>query len=125
MGTFTCCWWRVYWYTLENYLALFREGDGLPWWLSGKDSTCNTGEVGSIPGLGRSPEGGHLPSINPLQYSYLENPMDRGTWRATVHGDSKSQTRLKRQSIHTGKGGNGVYSQKVTVYILYDSAIPM
>ena len=40
-------------------------------------------DVGSIPGLGRSPGGGHG---NPLQYSCLENPMDRGTWKATVHG---------------------------------------
>ena len=43
---------------------------------------------GSIPELGRSPEGG---SGNPLQYSCLENPMDRGTWQATVHGVAKSQ----------------------------------
>ena len=39
--------------------------------------------MGLIPGLGRSPGGGHG---NPLQYSYLENPMDKGAWRATVHG---------------------------------------
>ena len=49
-------------------------------------------DVGSILGSGRSPEGGHS---NPLQYSYLENPMDRGTWEATVHRVAKSQTRLK------------------------------
>ena len=48
--------------------------------------------MGSIPGLGRSPGGGHG---NPLQYSLLENPMDRGAWQATVHGVAKSQTRLK------------------------------
>ena len=121
MGNFICCHWRVYWHTSENYLALFREGGGLPWWLSVKDSICNTGEVGSVPGLGKSPEGEHG---NPLQYSCLENPMDTGSWWATVHRDSKSQTRLKGQSIHTRKEGNGVYSQKVTVYILHDSAIP-
>ena len=45
-----------------------------------------------IPGSGRSPGGG---SANPLQYSCLENPMDRGAWRATVHGVTKSWTRLK------------------------------
>ena len=50
----------------------------LPWWLSGKESACHTGDVGSIPGSGRSPGGGHN---NPLQYSCLENPMDRGAWR--------------------------------------------
>ena len=56
---------------------------GLPWWLSGKGSVCNVGDVGVIPGLRRSPGGGH---DNPLQYSCLENVMDRGAWRATVHG---------------------------------------
>ena len=55
----------------------------------GKESTCNAGDLGSIPGLGRSPGGGHG---NPLQYSCLENPMDRGDWQATVHGVAKSRT---------------------------------
>ena len=54
--------------------------------------------AGSIPGLRRSPGGGHG---NPLQCSCLENPMDRGAWRATVQGVAKSQTRLKRLSMHT------------------------
>ena len=52
---------------------------GLPWWLSSKESSCNaedTGNVSLIPGLERSPEGGYG---NPLQYSCLENPVDRGT----------------------------------------------
>ena len=52
-------------------------------------------EVGSIPGLGRSLEGGH---VNPLQLSCLENPTNRGSWHATVHRVSKSQTRLKQLS---------------------------
>ena len=46
-------------------------------------------DTGSIPGLGRFPGGGHG---NPLQYPCLETPMDRGAWRATVHGITKSQT---------------------------------
>ena len=54
-------------------------------------------DVGSIPGSGRSPGGGH---VNPLQYSCLGNPMDRGTWRATIHGITKSQTQLKWLSTH-------------------------
>ena len=54
-------------------------------------------DLGSIPGLGRSPGGGHG---NPLQYSCLENPMDRGAWRATIHGVTQSWTRLKRLSMH-------------------------
>jgi len=59
----------------------------LPQWLSGKKSTFNTGDVGSIPELGRIPGGGYG---NPLQYSCLENPMDRGTWWAMVHSVPKS-----------------------------------
>ena len=54
-------------------------------------------EVGSIPALGRSPGGGQG---NPLQYSCLENPMDRGAWWATVHRFAKNQTQLKRLSTH-------------------------
>ena len=49
-------------------------------------------DVSSIPGLGRSPGGGHG---NPLQFSYLENPMDRRGWGATVHSVTQSWTRLK------------------------------
>ena len=52
---------------------------------------------GSIPGLGRSPGEGNG---NPLQYSRLENPMDRGAWWATIHGVADSQTLLKRPSTH-------------------------
>ena len=51
-------------------------------------------DVSSIPGLGRSPGGG---CGNPLQYSCLENPMDRGAWLAMVHGDLKSWTRLRAE----------------------------
>ena len=54
-----------------------------------KESTCNVGDLGSIPGLQRSPGEGNG---NPLQYSCLENSMDRGAWWATVHGVTKSQT---------------------------------
>ena len=54
-------------------------------------------DLDSVPGSGRSPGGGHG---NPLQYSCLENPMDRGTWRATVHKVAKSRTQLKRLSMH-------------------------
>ena len=54
-------------------------------------------DVCSIPGSGRSPGGGRG---NPLQYSFLKNPMDRGAWQATVHGDSKSWKQLKRLGMH-------------------------
>ena len=64
---------------------------GFPGRSDSKESACSAGELGSIPGLGRSPGGGHG---NPLQYSCLENPMDRGAWWATVHGIAKCQTQL-------------------------------
>ena len=53
----------------------------------GKESACSAGDLGSIPGSGRSPGGGNS---YPLQYSCLENSMDRGAWQATVHGVAKS-----------------------------------
>ena len=64
---------------------------GFPGGSEVKTSACNAGDLGLIPGLGRSPGGGNG---NPLQYSCLENPMDRQAWWATVHGVTKSLTRL-------------------------------
>ena len=67
---------------------------------SGKETPASTGEVrdtGWIPGTGRSLGGGHG---NPLQYSFLENPMDRGAWQAIVHRVKKKWTQLKRFSTH-------------------------
>ena len=63
-----------------------QDCKGLLWWLNSKDSTCQCRRLGSIPGLGRSPEGRHG---NPLQYSCLENSMERGAWWAKVHGVTK------------------------------------
>ena len=75
-----------------------------------KNPLANTGDltdVDSIPGLGRFPGGGHG---NPLQYSWLENPMDRGACWATVHRVAKSRTRLKWLSTHT----RGCFERKIT-----------
>ena len=72
------------WVSFPFYLLLCSY-----WCLSGKESACNAGDLGSIPGLGRAPGGEHG---NPLQCSCLENPMDRGAYRATVHGLAKSRT---------------------------------
>ena len=58
---------------------------------AGKESTCDAGDLGSIPGLGRSPGEGNGA---PLQYSCLENPMDGGTWKAAVHGVAEGWTQL-------------------------------
>ena len=61
-------------------------------WINGKESACNAGDArdtSSVPRSGRSPGGMHG---NPLQYSYLENPMDRRVWQAIVHGEAESDT---------------------------------
>ena len=74
---FTCC--RI----------LSALNDDFPGGSDGKVSAYNVGDLGSIPGLGRSPGEGNG---NPLQYSCLENPLDEGAWWATVHGVAKSLT---------------------------------
>ena len=73
----------------QNQQSIFIKG--LPWWLRGKESACNAGDAGSIPRSERSPGAGNG---NPLQYSCLENFMDRGAWWTTVQGVTKSQTWL-------------------------------
>ena len=83
-------------------------------WVSrmaqGKESTCDaedTGDSGSIPGLGRSPGGGY---DRPLQYSCLENPMDRGAWQAAVYRVTKSQAWLKQRSTeHNHSRASGIF----------------
>ena len=71
-------------------IAIFHGSDG-------KESACNAGDPCSIPGLGRSPVEGNG---NPLQYSCLENPMDKGAWQATVDRVTQSCTRLEQLSTH-------------------------
>ena len=68
------------------HIAVYR---GFPGGSDGKESACNVGDLGSIPGSGRSPGEGNG---NPLYCSCLENHMDRGAWWATVHGVAKSHT---------------------------------
>ena len=68
---------------------------------TGKESACNTGDMGSIPESGRSPGEGNG---NPLQYSCLENPMDRGAWWAAVHGVPKSRPQLSTCSCTRWSG---------------------
>ena len=70
---------------------LLKKEWGLVSGSDGKESTCSAGDPGLIPVLGRSPGEGNG---SPLQYSCLENPPDRGAWRATVHGVTKGQTQL-------------------------------
>ena len=88
---FSCCvlgiWWRV-WHS--TFMVLFHQ-PFFPGGSDSKESTCKAGDLGLIPGLGRSPGKEHG---NPLQYSCLESPMDRGAHQAIVHRVAKSQTRL-------------------------------
>ena len=72
-------------FTFRSHIQELRITGG----SDGKEPACHVGDPGSIPGSGRSPGEGNG---NPLQYSWLENPVDRGAWRVTVHGVAKSQT---------------------------------
>ena len=101
-------WLRMMWSVSILYVYIWahtihthtRVYTGFPGSTSGKEPTCQSGDVrdaGSIPVLGRSPGGGHG---NPLQYPWLENPLDREAWWATVHRVAKSQTQLKWLSTH-------------------------
>ena len=73
------------------------ESNGFPGGSDGEESTCNAGYLGSIPGSGRSPGEGN---DNLLQYSCLENPMDRGARWATVHGIAKELDTTERLNFH-------------------------
>ena len=73
----------------KTNLVILYLLSGFPDGSEGKESTCSTGDLGLILGLGRSPGEGNG---NPLQYSCLENPMDRGAWWATVYGVAESDT---------------------------------
>ena len=70
----------------HTYIYTCMWGWGFPGDSMVKNAPANAGDASSIPGVGRSPGGGHG---NPLQCSYLGNPKDRGSWRATVHGEAK------------------------------------
>ena len=83
--------------SLQNFLFVYHYA-GFPGSSNGKESACSAGDPCLIPGSGRSPREGHG---NPLQYSCLENHMDRGAWRATPHGVAKSLTWLSDLHTHS------------------------
>ena len=79
----------------EIHHYLINRTLGLPWWLGSKESACDAGDVSSIRGLRRSPrEGNH----NTPEYSCLQNPVDRGAWRAAVPGVTKSDKTTVKSS---------------------------
>ena len=79
-------------------LLIIWEKVNIPGGSNGKEPACNAGGLGSFPGLGRSPGEGNS---NPLQYSGLENSMDRGVWQTAVCGVAKSPTGLLSLSFFT------------------------
>ena len=79
------------------HCKMFQASQGVLVVKNSPASARDIRDVGSTPGLGRSPGGG---LGNPLQYSCLQNPKDRGAWQAAVHGAAKSQTWLKRLRTH-------------------------
>ena len=74
---------------------------GFPGGSDGKESACNAGDLGSIPGSGKSPEEGN---DSPFKYSCLENPEDREAWRATAYGVAKNWTRLSESCVDVRVG---------------------
>ena len=98
-------WFYIYWYFWLYYdyikaISLRRVFQVALVEKNPPDNAWDAGDLGSIHGLEWSPGGGHG---NPLQYSFLENPMDKGAWKATVHRFTKSQTWLTWLSTYTHK----------------------
>ena len=85
---------------------------GPPWGMSGKESTCCTGDMGLIPGSGRSVGEGNG---NPFQYSCLENFMNRRAWQATVHGVTKESDTIYQLN---NNDGNFMHSLQFLVEII-------
>ena len=80
--------WMKMW-LLPISVSILYNGMGFPGSSDGKESACNAGDLGLISGSGKLPRGGNG---NPLQYTCLENPMDRGAWLATIYGVIESDT---------------------------------
>ena len=95
---------------IYHNLSIHIPTDGLPWWLSGKESTCNTGGLGSILYLGRSPGEGNG---NSLQYSCLGNSIDRGAWQQSMGSQRvRHDLATKQQQQDTNWWTNGCKRRK-------------
>ena len=99
----------------RNCIWLLVKG-GFPCSSVGKESACSAGDLGLIPGLGRSPGGGNG---KPLQYTCLENPMDRGAWWATVHGVTRVGHNLATNPLPLVKEiGNSDWNKRGSCFFL-------
>ena len=105
----TECWPLVSSGCLKPFCNEVKRGMGFPCGSDGKATAYNAGDLGSIPGSGSSPGDANG---SPLQYSCLENPMDRGAWRATVHRVARSQTGLRGLGTRHAQKENYPYKQK-------------
>ena len=86
---------------IQNWVSIYwipSTHPRIPRGFNGKESACQAANPNSIPELGKSPGGGNG---NPLHYSCLKNPMERGAWQAAVHGVAKSRTQLSDWAYHT------------------------
>ena len=108
---------KIKWDEAIRYLS-FRGGS------DSKESTCNAGDPGLIPGLGRSPPEGNG---NPLQYSCLDNSMDREAWQAIVHRVTKSWTRLIWSDLKAKKKASkyGILISRIKMWLQYSMSINM
>ena len=110
----------TYYIPLPLFFCLFLQGyQDFPGNLDGKESTCNAGDPGLIPGWGRSPGEGN---DNPLQYSCLGNPLDRGAWWSTIQG---SQTVRHRHNLVTKQQQQTVIIPRQTVIKCSRCPIPI
>ena len=85
--------WNIYHIVWYSFMSSLR---GLPWWLSGKESTCECRRHGFDPWVRKIP---CRRKWHPLQYSYLGSPMDRGAWQSTVHGVTKESDTTEQQIL--------------------------
>ena len=97
------------------YFKLIKVTKGFPGGSDGKESACNEGDLGSIPGSGSSPGERNR---NPLQHSCLENSMDRGAWWATVHGSHKESDMTEQVSTHAQHNVTRVFHTGVPTHIV-------
>ena len=107
---------------LPQFFIIPNRNYPFPGGSDDKESACNAGDLGSIPGSGRSPGEGNG---NPLQYSYLENSVDRGAWWATLHGVAKSQTQLSDLTLYACPIPPPLQSLVINLYSAFPLNLPV